>query len=727
MISIVVTHQMNLKYLRDSLESIASQDYKDIETILVLDHTEDDVSELVAELQDKINLSVYELEEGRTGVSAARNLGLSKVQGEFLLFLDNDDFLMPGALQGFMEVMDEDTEIVYARLRSTRGDRVAYIEGRAEPMPGEEEVEAQRDFSDPINYCIERYRLFEKLTILACMYRTELWTKNDIHFNEELLHFVDAPVMARLFSKAKKIKGAENATYVKRFHNDKVNNPSQLQYPKEITMPYYIKSYKEAISVVENERIRKHMNLILGKFIARLFPKKYRGSDDDKWRGEYYHQLVEISQTIDKKHIKKSDMYRRNKKYLFKFMKGDESKIGRYSSILLAKRKLIRIFKDKRFRNKTITQYIFDKWSLKENWVVFESFMGRNYSGQPKYIYQYMNEHYGNRYKFIWIVDKRGIKIDGKCKKVKRWSLKYYYYMNRSKYWVLNMRQPLSIPRREETVLLETWHGTPLKKLAFDLENIHSYTPAYKENVYKQSRGWDYMLSDNPHSSKCFMSAYMLEEHQLLEAGYPANDPMYAPDKEERANRIKEKLGIPKDKKVILYAPTWRDDEFIDTGEYGFNLALDVERMREQFSDEYVLLMRLHYLVVERLDKKMFDDFVMNVSTYDDITDLYLLTDLIITDYSSVFFDFANLRRPMLFYMYDLENYRDNLHGFYLNIQEILPGPILRTNEEVFEAIANLEQVEEEYKEKYDKFYEEFCCWDDGHAAERVVKTVFHK
>jgi glycosyltransferase involved in cell wall biosynthesis len=274
MISIVVTHQMNLKYLRDCLESIADQNYPDIETILVLDHTEDDVTELVSELQEKINLSVYELEEGRTGLSAARNLGLSKVQGDHFMFLDNDDYLMPGAIQGFLEVLEEDTDIVYARLHSTRGDRAAYLEGRAEPMLGEEEVEASMNFDDGINYCVERYRLFEKLTILACLYRTGLWTENDIHFNEELLFFADAPVMARVFSKAKKLKGAENATYVKRFHNDKVNNPSQLQYPKDETMPYYIKSYNEAISVVENDRVRKHMNLILGKFIARLFPKK---------------------------------------------------------------------------------------------------------------------------------------------------------------------------------------------------------------------------------------------------------------------------------------------------------------------------------------------------------------------------------------------------------------------------------------------------------------------
>ncbi len=727
MISIIVTFKMDLKYLRDCLESIAVQEYHDIETILVSDHTTEDITALAQEYEQKINLSVYELEDGKTGVSAARNLGLEKASGEYLMFLDSDDFILDGTLKSFMDVMEEDTDIVYAQLRNTRGTREAYIEGRAEPFKGEDEVLEALDFNDYFNYCIERYKVLEKLTILACLYRASLWKENGIRFDDALIFYADVAVMAQVFSKAENIKGAEGAVYIKRHHNDKVNNPSLLQYPKDETMSYYIKAYKEAIAVVEDEKIEKHLNLVLAKFISRLFPKKYRGSEDDKWRGEYYDQLLEISQTIDKKYIKKSDMFRRNKKYVFAFMKGDRSKIGKISNRLLAKRKMNRILTDKRFRNKTITLYFFNKMSLKKNWVVFESFMGRNYSGQPKYIYQYMQEHCGDKYRYIWIVDKRGIKIGGNCKKVKRWSLRYFYYMNRSKYWVLNMRQPLSVIRREETVMLQTWHGTPLKKLAFDLENIHSYTPKYKENVFKQTRGWDYMLSDNPYSSKCFTSAYMLEDGQILEAGYPANDPMYAEDKEQRAAQIRQKLGIPADKKVILYAPTWRDDQFIDTGEYGFELDLDVKKLQAEFSDRYVLLMRLHYLVVEHLDMKQYGDFTIDVCNYDDITDLYLVTDLLITDYSSVFFDFANLKRPMLFYMYDLENYRDNLHGFYLNIEESLPGPILQTNEEVCEAIRDIENIQEAYAEKYQKFYDEFCCLDDGHAAERVVDTVFQQ
>ena len=383
------------------------------------------------------------------------------------------------------------------------------------------------------------------------------------------------------------------------------------------------------------------------------------------------------------------------------------------------------MIKNPRVRNKTITLYVFNKMKLKENWVVFESFMGRNCSGQPKYVYKYLQKAYGDKYKCIWVVDRKGVEIPGKHKTCKRFSLKYYYYMNRSKYWVNNMRQPLSIPRREETVMLATWHGTPLKRLVFDMDDVHSANPRYKDIVFKQTRAWDYLLSDNPFSTERFQSCFRFEKEKILEYGYPANDPMYAPDREEQAAKIKEKLGIPKDKKVILYAPTWRDDQFYEAGQYGFELDLDVNRLQEEFGDEYVLLLRLHYFIVDQLDLSKYGDFTVDGSSYDDITDLYLISDMLITDYSSVFFDYANLKRPVLYYTYDLDKYRDVLRGFYLDMEKDLPGPLLLTNDEVVDAIKNIDKIKEQYKDRYEEFYNRFCCVDDGHAARRVVEKVF--
>lgn len=724
MLSIIVTHKKDLVYLNECLESIAEQNFNDKETILVLDHTEDDISELVEKYQSDINLKVFELTD-KTGVSAARNYGLEMSTGEYFMFLDNDDFIGEGSLQAYMSMVDEDTDMVYGQVKRTRFKKQAYISGTADETKGEAEYLATLDFNDPINYCVERYPALQKLTILGSVYRRSLWDDNNIRFNDQQLYYSDAKVVAQIFSATDKIKGTEDALYVRRTHADKLNNPSINQIPQTDTMPYYFIAYNNAIKAATNERIKNHLNVVLAKFIYRSFPKKFRGAEDPRWREEYYDKLVEISQTIDKKAIHKTNIKGRNKRFVFSFMKGDKKKITKKIDRFLAAKKLKKIFKKNRSRYVTITLYIFNKLPFKKNWIVFESFMGRNYSGQPKYIYQYLQEHYGDKYKYIWVTDRKGIKIDGKHTKCKRWSLRYCYYLNRSKYWVFNMRQPLSIPRREGTILLETWHGTPLKRLAFDLEDTYSTVPSYKTDFYKQTRGWDYLLSDNPFSTEKFQKCFLVDKENILEYGYPANDPMYAPDIEERAANIKKKLGIDPNKKVIMYAPTWRDDNVIEKGQYGFELDLDINRMKKEFGDEYVLLLRLHYLVVDRFDMKQFGDFAVDVCNYDDVTELYLISDMLITDYSSVFFDYGNLKRPVLFYMYDLEKYRDVLHGFYLDIDKDLPGPIYRTNDEVIDAIKNIDKIQEEYKDRYEEFYNRFCQVDDGHASQRVVEKVF--
>lgn len=724
MISIIVTHKKDVNYLSDSLESIADQKYRDIETILVLDHTEDDVSELVEKYKDDINLKVYEL-EGKNGVSAARNFGMEKSTGEYIMFLDNDDYMCGESLQSLMDTMDAETDIVYGQVKSTWFKRSSYIVGQADEFAGEAELLAKLDFNNPLNYCIERYTKLEKLTVLGSLYRKSLFTDNNISFNEEQIFYADAKVIAELFSKARKIKGTEEALYVRRSHNDKLNNPALNQYPKNETMPYYFMAYNNAIKVSENEGVRNHLNVILAKFISRDFTKKFRGNEDPRWKKEFYEEMLACAQTINKRAVKNSDMRGYNKRFVFAFMKGNYAKTAKKVDRLLALKKVRRMFEDKKFRYKTITLYIIQKMPFKEDWIIFESFMGRNYSGQPKYIYQYLQKHYGDKYTYIWSVDRKGIKIDGKHKTCKRWSLRYFYYLNRNKYWVTNMRQPLSVPRREGTVCLATWHGTPLKRLVFDMEDLYSSTPHYKDVVYRQTRGWDYLLSDNPYSTEKFQRCFLVDREHILESGYPANDPMYASDREEQAAKIKAKLGIAPDKKVIMYAPTWRDDNFHEKGKYGFDLELDINRLKKEFGDEYVLLLRMHYFVVDRFDMTQFGDFTVDVCNYDDITELYLISDILMTDYSSVFFDYANLKRPMLFFMYDLEKYRDVLHGFYLDIEKDLPGPILKTNDDVVSAIKNIDKISEEYADKYKEFYDRFCCIDDGHASQRVVEEVF--
>ena len=728
MVSIIVTHKQCLWYLEDCFKSVAGQEFKDYETILVVDDLQDEPEEfqkIIDEYQEKIQLSVFYL-EGKTGVSAARNLGLDKAQGEYIYFLDNDDYIYEDGIKKLLDVMDEDTDMAYGRVQGTYQGTVTFEEKRN--LEKEEERLSKYDFYHPLEAKFTHYRRLENLTVLGAVYKKSLFEKNNIRFNEEQFCFADVLVLTKIMCSTDRIKGNIDAIYVKRHHNDRYNNPAIEQTPKIDSMPYYFMAVDNAKKIAKDHKeIERHLDLILAKFTTLYLVKKLRWNTKEEpcWKEEYFSELHKRLKEVNLRHLNRKYIYWLEKSVMRAVAAGNLEKTQKAGNRLLAKRKIKRMFKNKWARNKAFALHIFNKMDMKKDWVIFESFMGRNYSGQPKYIYEYMQKHYGDKYTYIWSVDKRGLKIPGKHKTVKRSGLRYFYYMNRSKYWILNMKQPLSVPKREETVLLETWHGTPLKRLAFDLNDVVGGVSNYKDKFYRQKEAWDYLLSDNPFSTEKFQSCFMYPKEKILEYGYPANDPLYALDREERAKKIKEKLGIPLDKKVIMYAPTWRDDNYYEIGQFKFDLDLDVNRLEKEFGDEYVILLRLHYLVVEALDMSKYGDFAVNGSAYDDVTDLYLITDILITDYSSVFFDFANLKRPVLYYTYDLERYRDVLHGFYLSMEDDLPGPMLLTNDDVVDAIKNIDKIEEQYKDRYEEFYDRFCCVDDGHASERVVKKIF--
>ena len=166
---------------------------------------------------------------------------------------------------------------------------------------------------------------------------------------------------------------------------------------------------------------------------------------------------------------------------------------------------------------------------------------------------------------------------------------------------------------------------------------------------------------------------------------------------------IKEKLEIPEDKKVILYAPTWRENQHLPGEGYQFQLPVDFKRWREVLGGEYVVLFRAHYFISNSFDFEAFQGFVYDVSQMDDINPLYLAADVLITDYSSVFFDYANLRRPILFFMYDYEQYKHEMRDFYFDIH-MLPGPVLMNQEEVLKTLKNLPNMVDKYEKKYAEF-----------------------
>lgn len=360
-----------------------------------------------------------------------------------------------------------------------------------------------------------------------------------------------------------------------------------------------------------------------------------------------------------------------------------------------------------------------------KNLILFESSLGKQYSDSPRYIYEEIVRR-DLPYKKIWIYNENIRFRDEKTKTIERLSPQYYYYLARSGYWVNNQNFPTYISKRKKTIFLQTWHGTPLKKMLFDVENIQGRDKTYRTRIYKATQNWDYLISPNKYATEAFTSAFKFEK-EILELGYPRNDIFYHSEKDIIYKQTRRKLNIPKDKKVILYAPTFRDNETEKNG-FQFKLHLDLHHMKEKLGDEYILLLRLHIVIKGKFTiNEELKEFVINASSYSEIQDLYLMSDILITDYSSVFFDFANTSKPILFFTYDFELYKNEVRGFYMNFEKEAPGPLLHTSEEVVNAIMNIEEIAKVYDEKYMVFKEKYCALEDGKASERVVDLIFEK
>ncbi|WP_341460941.1 CDP-glycerol glycerophosphotransferase family protein [Staphylococcus haemolyticus] len=188
----------------------------------------------------------------------------------------------------------------------------------------------------------------------------------------------------------------------------------------------------------------------------------------------------------------------------------------------------------------------------------------------------------------------------------------------------------------------------------------------------------------------------------------------------------KAQLGIESNKKIILYTPTFRDDEINKAKKHIINLKLDLQRLKESIGNEYILILRPHIIISNALNlSESLNDFVVDGTKYPEISDLYLITDICITDYSSVMFDFANTKKPLLFFTYDLEFYKNRLRGFYFNFEKEAPGPQIKTNDGLIEAIKNIDDIQEEYREKYKAFYNRFCTFEKGIASKTIVEKFF--
>ena len=271
--------------------------------------------------------------------------------------------------------------------------------------------------------------------------------------------------------------------------------------------------------------------------------------------------------------------------------------------------------------------------------------------------------------------------------------------------------------KRPEVTYLQTWHGTPLKRI--HRSAVWHPGPDIMDALDAEISRWDHLISPSRAATALLRSAFGYTG-SVLETGYPRNDVLAAAGRPAREAAARRRLGIAEGTTVVLYAPTYRDDE-VD-GEQ--RLGLDPEALAARLGEDHVVLLRRHYYLGHQ--PPLPDTArVRDVSDHPDIAELHLAADVLVTDYSSSIFDFAVTGKPVVLYAYDLESYRDRLRGFTLDLDRDMPGPVVRDEETLATSLGDLPELRARWARRHADFRDRFCALEDGHASERVLRALF--
>lgn len=362
------------------------------------------------------------------------------------------------------------------------------------------------------------------------------------------------------------------------------------------------------------------------------------------------------------------------------------------------------------------------KDEIDEKLIIMGAHYGGAYLDNPKYLFEYLNKN--STYKLIWIAKLRDVAVEIRRKGYSVapiFSFKTIKLLRKAKYIFIShgIEDILPIKFSPKTTIIFTWHGTPIKIIDKDFNNSYIYSK-WNEIFHlklKHDQYIDYLLTPcgNEKERKILSKSFKLSPKKILSLGYPKLDFLFNRDEEFIAN-LMEKYEIPqKIKKVILYCPTWRDD-------FKFRnpfTSLDLKKLNELLEITSSLFLIKAHILVREINFESYRN-IRIVSKNANIEELYLITDVLITDYSSTIFDFSLLNRPILLYAYDLEEY-SKTRGLLYNLEEITPGPIFLKAKDLIEGLKNIDKIDKEFKEKRIEIRNRFNKYIDGKSTERIL------
>ena len=709
-------------YLRQCLDSILSQSFGDFELIAVDDASPDHSGAILDEYaKTDPRLRVIHLAKN-VGLGLAREAGIAEATGEYLLFVDSDDYMTPGSLEAISRRIDETDrpDIVvfdYARKywsRRTVRNRLAHLLAQTGP---------------DVFTIDERPKLLTMLQVVwNKAYRRDFVVERELRFNPG--YYEDTSWTYPALLSAKRIAVLDMVCVHYRMRREAGNilkSRSRKHFDIfdqwDLTWAYVDRHADLARwRPFLMRRELDHLTTILDK--PRRLPASARREFFQHAHRDYLdHRPAEeipLPGGLDGLKIR---LVIRNQYLLYRALQMVIHVLGRARRIAGFAYRTARATARRAIRLSMRVYYLVQlRLPLDDKLAVYSAYWARNVSCNPYAIYLKARELVPD-VRGVWVLrDPTADDVPPGIEAVRQDTWGYYRSLARAKYLINNANFPDFVRKRRGSIHLQTQHGTPLKKMGVEL--IEFPVGAAEMDfpmLLKRIDRWDFNISSNAYSTEVWERSNPAA-FETLEVGLPRNDRLVLATEAEQ-QEIRAKLGIPPTAgRVLLYAPTFRDYRL------GFDPEVDLSQVLDALGDDGVLLMRAHYFnghnKLTAAAERERSQRMIDVSEYPSIEDLCIASDALLTDYSSIMFDYALLDRPIVIYAYDWDTYV-RTRGVNFDLMAEPPGFVATTADELLSGLRSGEAWGEAAAKLRGEFRERFCQYDDGRASERVVRRVF--
>lgn len=693
LVSVIIPAYNNERFLRDCIESVLRQTYDKYEVIIVNDQSTDDTLYLARQYQLKYDFIKVIDNPQNMGQGYCRNHALLHTEGEYILFLDSDDFLEPVALEvAVNRIQDDKSDLVVFDWKYYKTNTRTYIYNSKD-----------RFFSKKVllgDDCLELLQTRNYFTVNK-LYSRNFLINNNIKYGEGYI-YEDIEFWVGVSAKASKISLIHSPLY-----NVRISSTSTTKTNHDTSRHYkgYIKAVRKSLDIVQADK-RKRNYYGLYKYLIKKFWLYYEKRIPKQYRKTFMNEFVTamrdaslVSYDIPNKLTLwtfRAGVFKYNRPKTFYVIYRLYRAKKKYKQIKRSIKLNLQQHLPNRKNDKNTQHWKELRRQPKDDIILFMGFDYR-FTGNSRYLFEQILTRRKNGV-FYATADTN---VDDEYR-VEPGSDQFYNLFYSAKIVIFESWIPENLRKTPGATWIQLWHGTPLKRMLFDSneEEIITKRPVHKIKKYQDISRWNYFVTDNANIDRMFERAFLIPRKRILSLGYPRVK--YLVDHKDDnvlKDKIKQELGISPKKKVVLYLPTWRDYNYgADADKFDFDYLMDVDRLQQVLGDEYSVIAKNH----SYLDNKN-----ANASNIDAETqELLLVADYLITDYSSVMFDAFAIDMPVVLFVKDYEKYSAS-RGVYKDMWRLLSGMVCDTEKKVANMIKDYDITMPSYK-----YVKEHLCYD---------------